>query len=471
MLERFEAHLRRVALVPPGSQVLVGYSGGADSTCLLDLLHRAGVPVIAAHLHHGQRPEADMEMKLCEAFCNQQGIQFIGGKADVPAISREMKVGLEEGGRHARYNFFQRAAAASGCDLIATAHTRTDLVETVLLNLARGTGLAGLAGIPARRDNIVRPLLMFTREETRQYCDEHALWTHDDPANSDIAFARARVRHRIAPEFRSINPRFDDAVARLAQIAGEEDDFLNGAAAAALEHAELPLNGELSFLTCDVEVAFRRSVLMALPPVLLRRALRLAASAVGGGLDFDQTDRLIFDLADRERGSITCEGGQVVLEWTDEQIHIRDVTIATPYRYPLTIPGETISDEFGWQFTAFEDSAPKGGQARASMEVSVDPSALKGTLYFRTFKEGDHIQPLGFSGTRKVSDLLGEKRLTIAARARLPIVCDLVGCIWIPGVCLSERARIREGQDRALTLRFSPLKEESGHNDRNVPVE
>ena len=102
------------------------------------------------------------------------------------------------------------------------------------------------------------------------------------------------------------------------------------------------------------------------------------------------------------------------------------------------------------------------------MEAFLDPSGLKGTLYFRTFKEGDTIQPLGFSGTRKVSDLLGESKLTLAARSRLPIVCDLVGCLWIPGVCLSERARIREGQSKVLSLRFSQFEAESSHNEGNV---
>ena len=104
------------------------------------------------------------------------------------------------------------------------------------------------------------------------------------------------------------------------------------------------------------------------------------------------------------------------------------------------------------------------------MEANINPTAVKGTLYFRTFKEGDSMQPLGFSGTRKVSDLLGERKLTLAARSRLPIVCDLVGCLWIPGVCLSERARISEGQSTVLTLRFSPFEAESGHNDGNVPT-
>src|SRR5262249_8194209 len=162
---------------------------------------------------------------------------------------------------------------------IATAHTRTDHIETVLLNLSRGAGLNGMAGIPAKRENIVRPLLIFTREQTRGYCSDRGFWFHDDPANEDLSFSRARVRHRILPDLRATNPAAEQAISKLAEIADEEDRFLNGMAAAALEQSEAPLNGQLGFLTTDCEAAFDRDKLLGLPSVLFRRAVRLACQA------------------------------------------------------------------------------------------------------------------------------------------------------------------------------------------------
>jgi tRNA(Ile)-lysidine synthase len=167
MLERFRDHLATSGLVPDGVPILVGYSGGADSTCLVHLLHQVGIPIVAAHLHHGQREEAETELKLCQAFAESLNIPFVSGRADVPRLAQDIRIGLEEAGRNARYGFFQQAAYQTGCDLIATAHTRDDHVETVLFNITRGTGMSGLAGIPERRDSIVRPLLPFTRQETR----------------------------------------------------------------------------------------------------------------------------------------------------------------------------------------------------------------------------------------------------------------------------------------------------------------
>ena len=434
----------------------MGYSGGPDSTCLLHLLKEAGIDIIAAHLHHGQRAEADLELKLCDAFATELGVPFASGRADVPRMTRDLKIGLEEAGRNARYAFFRQAAKETGCDLVATAHTRDDLVETVLMRVARGTGISGLAGIPERRDNIIRPLLPFTKAETREYCEGLGLWTHDDPSNEDMAFTRARIRHRILPEMRKINEQVDSAIMRLSALAAEEDRFLNGMAAAALEQSELPQNGDLGFLTNDVEITFNRGHLEHLPRVLFKRAMRLAAEALGSSVDYFQAEQLAERIAIDLKGSITTEGGEVAIEWFEDRIQVRNLHLTVPFRYPLTIPGETASDEFGWQFTAFQQS-PSEKPIRASMQCWIDVNKVKGPLYFRPPAEGDTMQPLGFSGHRKLSDLLSEAKLTHACRARLPVICDLVGPVWAPGVCLDERVRAEVNLSSALFVRFERI--------------
>lgn len=438
--------------------MLVGYSGGGDSTCLLHLLHRLGVDVVAAHLHHGQRPEADRELGLCQAFADELGVPFVSGRADVPRMAQDLGVGLEEAGRNARYSFFGQAAYRLDCDRIATAHTRTDHVETVLLNLARGAGLHGLAGIPAQRDDVVRPLLPFSREETRAYCAEHGLWTHDDPANEDVRLSRVRVRRRILPELEAINPSVAEAIARLAEVADEEDRFLNGMAAAALERSERPLNGPLKFLTEDVEASFDRSQLTHLPTVLLKRALRLATQALGGSLDSRQTLAAAGGVASEPKGSVTAEGGEVAIEWTPEAVTVRTLRPAVPFRYGLTVPGETISDEFGWQFTAYETPGGETPDSGEGLEVRLDPRRITGQLYFRTAKPGDSMQPVGRNGRRKLTDLLSEAHLTAAAKSRLPVVCDMTGPIWAPGIAVEERVSGNDTSQTVLILRFERVR-------------
>lgn len=451
LFDRFRDHV--AGLIEPDVTILVAYSGGADSTALLHLLKGAGYDVIAAHLHHGQRAEADKEEALCRAFCDEIGVPFVGGKADVPRMASDLKIGLEEAGRHARYQFLRQAAFRLEADLIATGHTQDDHVETVLMHLTRGSGLKGLTGIPARRDDIVRPLLIFSREETQAYCREHGFWTHDDPANSDLQFSRARVRHNVVPELRKINPSVDEAIARLAATAEEEDRFLDGMAAAALEQSEIPLNGELQFLTIDCEAAFKLDTLLTLPPVLLKRALRLLVRTLGAELDHHQTEALVGGMASESGGSITAEGGRVVIEWGSGRVHARDLNPTAPFRYPLTVPGETESDEFGWILEArvVEGAFPTPG---SRLEALIDLSDSKGGYYFRSFEDGDRIAVGGGEDGKKVADLLSEAKLTLAARRRLPIICDILGPVWIPGICLSDRGKVTESTNRAIRLVF-----------------
>lgn len=452
MLEALREHLKDSRLIPDGDRVLVGYSGGADSTALVHLLRELGIDFVAAHLHHGLRQEADVELKLCEAFCQSLGVQFVSGRADLPRMMRDRKLGVEEAGRLARYAFFRQAAAQLGCRWIATGHTKDDHVETVLLHLARGSGIGGLAGLPSRRDDLIRPLLPFGRAETRAYCEEHGFWFHDDPANSDVSLSRSRLRHRVLPELRHVNPAADDAIARLAHLAGEEDAFLNGAAAAALEQAEIPLNGKLRFLTLDCEAAFDRSKLELLPKVLFRRAVRLAAHALGAELNWRQTEALVDLMEASETGAVTADEGLVVVEVGEQAIHFREAAPDEPFRFPLTYPGETVSEAFGWLLTAFPSKASAKPE-RDALEVQISPP--KGSMYFRSAAPGDKMQPLGFGHHRKLSDLLAEAGLTVSARKRLPIVCDLVGPIWAPGVCLDDRVAPREPGSEAVTLRIS----------------
>lgn len=396
-------------------------------------------------------------MALCEAFCQSLDVPFVSGRADVPRMSRELKIGFEEAGRLARYNFFQQAMRRLECDLIATAHTGTDSVETILFNLTRGTGPSGLTGIDASREGIIRPLLSFSRAETLAYCQKHGLWFHSDPANESMDFSRARIRHRISPELALVNPAYETAVLRCASILREEDQFLNGVAAGALERAEVPLNGHLGFLTRDAEIAFGRDQMGSLPPVLFKRACRLAFQALGASIDFDQTEALAAGFSQESSGSITAEGGQVVAEWDETLLHFRHLQPTEPFRFKLTRPGETESEEFGWKILAHEAPRSEKRNDRTALRVEVSIAKTQGELYFRSTQPGDSMRPLGFEGTRKLSDLLSEAKLTKVARARLPIICDFVGPIWAPGVCLSHRIDKEPECERVLVLEFEPI--------------
>lgn len=446
-----------VRLIPDGSRVLVGFSGGADSTCLLHLLVKAGFDCTAAHLHHGLRPEADEEMAACEAFADSLGIPFVGGRARTDQIARDHGIGIEEAGRRARYEFFEQAAFRLECTHIATAHTEDDNAETVLLNLVRGTGLRGLGGIPEQRDRLIRPLLGVTRAETVSYCTINGLAFHNDPSNFDLDIPRVRIRRAVMPELEVVHPGARQSILRLGRLASEEDQFLDGAAATALEQSEQPLNSTLRFLTLDVEMAFERAAIAGLPWVLRRRALRLMARSLGTEIEQDQCERLAAGIAEVPRGSEQLTGGSLRLNWEPDSIHLEQLQVEEPFRYPITLPGETEAETMGWKFTAQRVPAQNPMRPPRTLDVLLDAAEIKGGLHFRSAGTGEKIQPLGMSGSKLLSDLFQEAGLTRHARRRLPIVCDLIGPVWVPGLVLADRVRLQSGSKEAVALSFGPL--------------
>ncbi len=463
MAESLRRYLEDSQLIPKDSKVLVGVSGGADSTCLLHLLHALGYEVVAAHLHHGQRAEGADEQRRVRQFCESLGVAVAEGYADVPAIAKLHGIGVEEAGRRARYEFFEQAANRLGCELIATAHTRSDTAETVLFHLARGSGLSGVAGIPERRGTIVRPLLRFSRLQTIAYCQELGFEIAEDPSNKDLSLSRARIRHRVLPELEKAHPGAEASIARFAESARVDLEFLDSVAAAALDHCAHDPNGPLSFLTEDCEIVLARSRLLHLHESTLRRGTRMAVQALGGDLDQPLVSQLLQAIRTQPKASFTSLGGDVVVECEGDWVHFQKARIDTFDRQPIEAPGETESPLWNWRMEIREEAAPET-QPRDSLTCWLDPSKVSNGLYARTLLPGERSQPLGFEGSRKLTDLIAEAKLTRAARKRIPVICDMIGPVWIPGVCLMDRAAARERIERSWRTFFGPY----GSNNRRT---
>lgn len=450
-------------LLPVGSRVGVAFSGGPDSMCLLHMLVRLGREPVALHLDHGQREEAEGEARRLAAFCDSLDVAFVGGKADVPTLAKHRRVGIEEAGRIARYEFIRQAAARTGCDLVATGHTRDDLVETVLFNLVRGTGLAGLAGIPSSRDGIVRPLLPFTRGQTRTYCHEAGLPVLEDPSNLDLAFSRVRLRLLVVPELEHVHAGASANIARAAETVREEDAFLDSMAAAALEKCEVPLNGPLRFLTMDREVAFDRGLFNSHPATLRRRAVRLAAGVLGASPDRDFTFMAADSLVDASAGSMSVAESPVRIIWDSQVVRFERTDKEEPFHFNLVVPGVTESDVFGWQITARPWEPTSEPRPLDNLDVLIDADAVMGRLYFRSVHPSMKLTPLGMRGSKSAAQLMAEAKLTRLARERLPVVCDMVGAVWVPGCRIAERVKIADTSTRAFRLQFGPLDDAMRH--------
>ena len=228
--------------LPPGGRVVIGFSGGADS---MALTHCAAACVdrdriLCVHINHMLRgQEAERDENACKAFCGEQGLEIAVYHEAVTDFAKKNRLGEEEAGRVLRYRRFAECAPDED-DRILTAHNADDSAETILMNMARGSGLAGLCGIPRSRGKILRPLLSVTRDQIEEYCRANSLRYVQDSSNASDKYTRNKVRHEIMPVFKEINPGFVRSMENMAEQVALCRDFIDTEAKRLLEEAATP---------------------------------------------------------------------------------------------------------------------------------------------------------------------------------------------------------------------------------------
>lgn len=219
-------------LVEDGDKIVLGVSGGPDSICMLDILHKVSkkinFKIVVAHINHGLRENAILDEKFVEEFCNQRDIEFFVKHADVAKESKEQKRGLEETGRIVRYDFFDEISEKVGGNKIAIAHNENDNVETVIMNLLRGTGIRGLVGMEKKTKKYIRPLIETKRFEIEAYLAQNNIIARHDESNDENIYTRNKIRNLVLPYIeKEFNPNIVTAFSRLSEIAKEQEEYLD----------------------------------------------------------------------------------------------------------------------------------------------------------------------------------------------------------------------------------------------------
>lgn len=450
--QRLLEFIQQNNLLKKNEKVVVGFSGGADSTCLLHLLHKSRYEVIAAHLNHMQRTEANAEERFCEEQAKKLDIRFVSERVDVPKIAKDKKIGIEEAGRIARYNFFRKVHEQFGAK-VATAHTLDDHIETIFLHLARGSGLTGVSGIRVQRDFMIRPLLWARREETHAFCEKEKLPILSDPANVEEAYARVRVRKFLIPVWESLHPSAVENLARFANIAREEDFYFDFQALELLRECEVEPHPELAFIYRNAERTFDLCKLCSHPHVLLRRAIRVLVHQFGREISYELAEHVLAAILHKRKQSTTLEGGDVVLETSPRQFRIRKLEEPPKFCKVIPIPGEVAFER--WKIIAKE---PVTGTS--PLETTISLSKVRGSLYCRPFQPGDRIRPAKVRHERKIQDVLTDAKVGSALKKRLPLVYDEEGPLWVPGICTAARITPDESHEELLSLQLLPITPE-----------
>ena len=430
--ERYDMDLRRP---------LVLVSGGPDSVALLRVVVSLGGEPVVLHVDHGLRGEqsredADFVRELCarlDVVCEVRRLRLDGGS------------NLQERAREGRYGLAEEVADRHGLRSIATGHTADDVAETVLMNLARGAGLRGLAGIPPLRGRVLRPLIEVTRQEVLEYLDGLDQPYRTDPTNLTGKYARNRVRLEVLPVLLDLYPAAPRNIARAATFAREDLEALEGIAAEVLGN-----RGREIFLPLEA--------LLELPPAFRRHAVRLAhATLVPGAMPLpsDQIRAVLRLLEDGEgTRKLDLPGGVVVAGRAGELAFY--MASSRPVEHGCeAIPDEGTVVYGGWRIYSRQAGYDPVDAARGEV-VYLDGG--KGPYKVRMVREGDLIRPLGLGGTKKVLRAMMDRKVPSDSRRGTPVVVGWGGEVaWIFGGELGEAFKIGETTEKILRLEVERL--------------
>jgi tRNA(Ile)-lysidine synthase len=470
MLKQIEIVLEERCHINRSQKIVIAVSGGPDSLCLLDIMHRLEYPIIVAHLDHSLRPESGEEAEAVGKLAAEMGAPFASGKEDVQHYAEENQLSLEEAAREMRYRFLFNTAEQHHAQAVAVGHHADDQVETVLMHLLRGAGLAGLRGMSFRslpnpwneQIPLIRPLLENWREEIMSYVSERGLEPAMDASNLDTRFYRNRLRHELIPYLEDYNPGVRPRLWQMADVLREDDNLIQGMVKQAQKDCILDEGAD--YFAFDLE-ALRKQA-----SGIQRRVLRRAIQKLRPGmrnLDYRAiTEAQAFIQTPSSSGEIDLlanlrllqEGNKLWLaDWEAQLPGENWPQVREGEETKLNIPGE-VKLWGGWKMSAEWIDVTEGLLEQIQQNpnpyqawLNLNESDLPLTI--RSRRAGERFQPLGMGGkSMKISDYMLNKKLPRRARDSWPLVTGPEEIVWVPGYQVGETYRVGQKTRRVLRL-------------------
>ncbi len=421
--------IERFSLLDNVSTVTVALSGGADSMALLYSLYSLkdslGITLKAAHLNHLIRgEEAFRDEEFVKEACKKLGVELTVKRVDVPTLAKKEGLSTELAAREARYEFLE---SVSGGGVVATAHTASDNLETVILNLTRGSGLDGLAGIPAKRGIFIRPVILCTRNQIEDYCKEKNIPFVTDSTNLSDDYTRNKIRHSIVPVLKELNTSVEATVLRSSFILKEDAEYLKKMAEEYMSQNLLP-DGRLVADFCKTEPARVKRIIKAylkrvLPEITLEtvhieESFKIALSSGRTSLP---------------KGYSLVSDGKFI--WTE------DKNTAKTVKYTVDL---TECDN------NFFEKKEKINNLLLNSLLNCDK--IVGKLVVRTRRPGDSIRLLGRGCTKTLHKLYNECAVPVFLRETLPVIADDNGVVWVCGIGVAQRCGVSSNTKRVIRI-------------------
>lgn len=467
LLSKVKRTITRHGLLQLGDRVVVALSGGIDSMVLLHLLLSLKIELELhlhiAHLNHMFREESRHEADLIGELVLELGLPSTICSIDVPKLQKEKGLSPQEAARQARYGFLVEVADREKANRIALGHHLDDQAETVIINLLRGSGTRGLAGIPIIRGSFVRPLLEVSRRDIQRHAKSFGIPYLEDPSNREEGYLRNRVRLELLPYLaKAFNPRICETLAETAEVLREDDTFLSRLTEEALSSVILSKG--------EGKICLSLPGLEGLPCALRRRAMRETVRIIRGDI-LPPPGRFIAALEDavlkkKTGAQIPLGKGLVAVFHHDDLIlkggeerlrRIETTSLALPGRtYIPTIEREIVTKIVENRNLDFK-KIPKG-------TAFMDFETIRPPIYLRSRREGDRFYPLGLGGQKKLQDFFVDCKVARHERDLVPILVDSEKVIWVVGMRVDERVRVKAETEQVLIveLKEAPYGAQAG---------
>lgn len=441
-----------------GDTVVVGFSGGADSTALLNVLwelrNLLGIRLKAVHVNHGIRKEAGQDQAFSENFCHEKGIDIETVAENVPDIARQQGLSEEEAGRNVRYSAFERAAEGSEPAKIAVAHHQDDVAETLILNLSRGTGLHGAGGIRPVRGRVIRPLLCVSRSEIESYLKEKGITYCTDASNFENDYSRNVIRNKVLPILKDkVNSRSAEHLFRAAESFAEADRYIRSVA-------------EASFAKCAKEIpagySFRVEELLDLPEIIRQNVILICFEKQTPGrkdISFAHVEAVLGLLGSLEGGSsVDLPYGILAERNYKELILVKKETEECPDE-EITVPvrkqTETTADIPGLGKAYFQVIPYDKGKVIPTDAYTkwFDYDRIQ-TAIFRKRRAGDliSIEQGGRLCKKQLGKFMTDEKIPARLRDSMYILADGGNVIWVPGYRISAAYKVNDNTKSVLTV-------------------
>jgi len=442
-----------------GEKVLVAVSGGVDSVVLLDVLRHLQdeypIDLAVAHLDHGLRGEESAgDARFVADLAKEAEIPLVSERIDLTSSESWPGLGPEGRAREARRSFLFRAAESVGADAIALGHTANDRAETILFNLTRGGGPAGLAGFEPVNRPFIRPLIEVTRDEIIAYAKESGIAWREDGTNADLSFSRNRIRHRVLTELKRINPRAIEAICRGGDLVRDLFTAISHLIAPAWDAA---FKGEE-----DGRIILSRGAIAGLSPevgaLLIREGIRRARGGLSGIGSVHIRDTLRLIRSERAHGSLDLPGISVRVQGDELLLSTERSREKGELLEPVSL-GHNAFPKIGLsldlEILPIEKAHPVSEDRTVEL---VDADRVRFPLNLRRRRPGDRFVPLGMKEEVKLKDFLINESVPFFDRDDTPLLCDRERIIWVVGVRISDEVKLTDRTERALIMRMERMK-------------